>query len=916
MLSLRIRLLIPTLITALLMLGGIIYIALLQYDIFKHQADMDLNIHQAEFIAEIEQLSTSTKRLALALQQDWRTSDSLMLEDTDALLDLIIPFHEGLGFSLVNVYNDNGRVMGQAANPHRFGHHDDLLPYITQAQGQLLEKPLLTLYESELMLISLQFLKKNVHGVNATIAVGYKLDQSWLKALSQHKHNHLQVSLFYGDKEVSSEHQQVPHAEHEEVISDKKYHEVSFKVPHLLMSDLVFGVKIREDVYDSDSFWHHFSYLMASMLLFTTLMLYISHRLTTRTVNSLNTALQSAKKNAHELELSIKKAKQIAEELKASQARFQALADTSPNGVFQANAEGACVYVNQRWCEISGLDEKSSLERGWVTCLHPEDQEYLVQSWIDAVEHQHAWNEEGRLMRPDGETRWVLMGASLDINAQGEVNSFVGSVADITERKQMELELQTAKESAEMANHAKSAFLANMSHELRTPLNGILGYTQILQRERSFTSQQKDGIDLIHRSGEHLLTLINDILDLSKIEAGRMELYPGDFALGNFLNDIVEMFRVRAQQKSIELRYTSSSHLPDMIHTDEKRLRQLLMNLLGNAVKFTETGYVSLQVSYEVEAQILHVDIIDTGCGIPDDQLTEVFSPFRQIGSVLHKAQGTGLGLSITKRLVEMMEGEIGVESQVGQGSRFWLRIHAMPSTCSFKVHEEQELRYVTAYNTLDAEQYPYRILVVDDTEDNRIVARNLLKPLGFQVSEAVSGREAIDEARLLKPDLILMDLMMPVLDGFAATQCLRQDSRFKQTPIIAISASVFGEHVQASQEAGCTDFLPKPFKTQQLLACLEKYLDLTWVYEEHAPLAAVTDTTTATSEVCLSLEQAQQLLECAELGDIMEIQAYLDEWQKKEPGLQPTLDKLRVLAKDFDDESIANMMLDYVKKD
>jgi len=527
---------------------------------------------------------------------------------------------------------------------------------------------------------------------------------------------------------------------------------------------------------------------------------------------------------------------------------------------------------------------------------------------------------EGSLLQgpTDGHPAYILL-RCVD---QAQNTQFSSLSKEVTKQKialaklrHSQLALQQAKESAEAANRAKSAFLANMSHELRTPLNGILGYTQILQRERNLSLQQKDGIALIQRSGEHLLTLINDILDLSKIEAGRLELYPVDFNLGNFFNDVVEMFRIRARQKSIELRYLALSELPDNLHADDKRLRQLLMNLLGNAVKFTAAGYVALQVKYDFERQRLYVEIMDTGCGISADDLEKVFSPFHQTGSVLHKAQGTGLGLSITKRLVEMMDGHIGAESEQGKGSCFWFDVYAPIGNTTAKTNERLDLQHVCGYSATNGQIY--RVLVVDDTEDNRLVACNLLQPLGFEVREAFSGREAIDLARECKPDIILMDLMMPVLDGFAATQRLRRDEAFKHTPIIALSASVFNKHIKASQEAGCDDFLPKPFLVSQLLACLEKHLPLTWLYtmDEKVPLESV-PAHEAVTEKTLSAAHARQVLELAQLGDIMEIQSYLDDLATQEPGLQRTIDKIRALAANFDDTGIAKMMQAYCDKE
>jgi len=396
-------------------------------------------------------------------------------------------------------------------------------------------------------------------------------------------------------------------------------------------------------------------------------------------------------------------------------------------------------------------------------------------------------------------------------------------------------ELAEARDQALAANQAKSTFLANMSHELRTPLNGILGYTQILNRDKSLTTQQREGLNVIQRSGEYLLTLISDILDLSKIEAGKIELHPMEFHFGQFLKSIAELFQMRAAQKNITFIYEFSKELPIGINADEIRLRQILINLLSNAIKFTKSeGNVMFNVE-KVENKIRFA-VADTGIGIAPEDLPKIFLPFQQVGDVKYKTEGTGLGLAISKTLIEKMGGTLNVDSILGEGSTFWMDLDLPIAFGEIVATELTNKPMIIGYQSVKK----YKILVVDDKWENRSIIYNFLAPLGFEILEANDGQEGVEKAIKMHPDVILMDLMMPRMNGFDATRQIRGFPEMQKMIILAASASVFGHHRQESLAAGCNDFIHKPIREEILLEQLQKYLNLTWIYEPSELAASI----------------------------------------------------------------------------
>ncbi|MCW7755267.1 ATP-binding protein [Desulfobotulus sp. H1] len=408
----------------------------------------------------------------------------------------------------------------------------------------------------------------------------------------------------------------------------------------------------------------------------------------------------------------------------------------------------------------------------------------------------------------------------------------VALTATNTKLIRLNMELREAKKRADEASSAKSAFLASISHELRTPLNGILGYAQLLYRDgERLGTRDQERIQVIRQCGEHLLRMINDILDLSKIEAGKMSLILHPFHLSTFVQSTAGMARTRAREKGLSMEISVAECLPKTVIGDEHRLRQVLLNLLGNAVKFTERGSVSLRVS--TQKGLIVFEVADTGMGIQEEDLEIIFSPFSQVESVRRKPEGTGLGLSISQSLVRMMGGVIKVESSLGNGSRFWFAIR-LPQAPEKIPGEKNFSSYgdIIGYRRTDEGARPLSILVVDDGKENRTFLVELFAPLGFMMEEADCGTHALDSCRTSKPDLILMDLIMPGMDGFETTRRIHRLFDGDAPPVIAVSASATHDVREKCLDMGCAAFISKPVQIQELFEVLCRHLPLVWISE------------------------------------------------------------------------------------
>ena len=586
---------------------------------------------------------------------------------------------------------------------------------------------------------------------------------------------------------------------------------------------------------------------------------------------------------------------QAQDALRMSKKYVDDILDTMTNGLVVLDDRATIEKVNRATCQLLGCreDELIGARADRIFGLFSEATHAAAPApWRQDA----AQNAELALITRDGEVRTVAFASATMSDPHGDQSGdrqgtkIVCLLDDITERKQLIVQLTEAKRAAESATQAKTAFLANMSHELRTPLNAILGYAQMLADDDNLTGQQRDAVTTMRTSGEHLATLLDDLLDISKIEAERMELAPSEFHLGRFLDHLVAPFRMRCEQKGLSFQFEILSELPGVVRADERRLRQVLINLLGNAIKFTERGGVTFQVG--MHQGRVRFQVQDTGIGIAPEQCEEIFATFRRGQPSGQRVEGTGLGLAISRRLVELMGGGIGVNSTPGRGSTFWVDL-ALPAVSGWQ-------EPAAGHAQLRGYEGPRRkVLLVDDEPAYRAMLADYLQPLGFEIDQAANGEEALARCAAFHPDVVLMDLNMPVMDGIAATRALRERSEGEEVVIIAVSASAFDGDRDASLLAGCDGFLAKPIYLDALLSQLAAQLDLAWMRAEPRAASELPEVETCVWELPLA-EELAALLRMAQQGDVKALRDGVDRLEASNSAYAPFCEELRAWAKQY----------------
>lgn len=592
------------------------------------------------------------------------------------------------------------------------------------------------------------------------------------------------------------------------------------------------------------------------------------------------------------------------EELRLQTRYLRTLIDTLPMLAWLKDKENRFLVVNQALAtacshSVDDLVGKSGLDfwpREHAEAYDADDAEVMATG-------QRKIMEESFVDMRDGEI-WVETFKAPVLDEDGSVLGTVGIASDISDRKALETAREAALAEAERLARLRSEFMSRMSHELRTPLNGIMGYAQILLGESRENERQSVMLNVIQQSGEYLLNLINDILDFAKIEAGKQELSLSDVQLPRFLRNLASIITIKAEQKGLVFVCDIAADVPAGIRADETRLRQVLLNLLSNAVKYSERGKISLRVTV-LKPGRLRFEVQDSGIGIEREQLDTIFQAFEQAGDSLHRIGGTGLGLPISRELIRLMGSDIQVTSRIDEGSTFWFDLDAPAvEVCEDNMTDEQP---IVGYQGLRR-----RVLVVDDVNENRALLIDILSRLGFETFEATNGRECLDNAETQMPDLILLDMVMPEMDGLETARRLRRLPGFGQTPIIAVSASASGCDVAEAMKAGGNVFLSKPIDIKKLMGQLAVLLKLDWIYAlpetELSPQYRPNEPL-----VVPPLEEMNILHRLAQEGSMRDIIRQAAHLEELDPRYRPFAEQLRALAQGYQSKAILDLVERYI---
>lgn len=511
--------------------------------------------------------------------------------------------------------------------------------------------------------------------------------------------------------------------------------------------------------------------------------------------------------------------------------RYRNLANSIPHLLWKAHIDGSIEYVNQVWTEYTGLSLENSVGSGWQEAIQNEDLKNFLKSWIQAMGLQESFEIEARIRRSDGVMRWHWIRAVPEMKGD-TVNSWLGTCTDIEDRKKTEEQLLITQKIAVSANIAKTNFLANMSHEIRTPMNAILGFTELMLNPKQSNEQRLEWVSTIRRNGQQLLRIIDEILDISKVEAGRLGIESIEVNIVSLLSDLYSFLNLQACAKGLSLEFILQSQIPESILTDPTRIRQILINLIGNAIKFTEKGKIAVSIEWlpvkEANQGQIQIQVIDTGVGIDPSHMDRLFQPFAQVdNSTTRRFGGTGLGLALSRKLAQALGGDvILLQSTPNIGSTFQVfisteRVNGAKWTDKLDLQLSEDINEKVAVIKSSHMLDHMRILVVDDAPDNQTILGYFLEAEGAQVDFADNGNQGVEKALAGDYNLVLMDIQMPDIDGYEATQMLRKQGY--STPIIALTAHAMKEERERSLKVGCSEHLTKPIDRRKLVSMVDQ---------------------------------------------------------------------------------------------
>ncbi len=652
----------------------------------------------------------------------------------------------------------------------------------------------------------------------------------------------------------------------------------------------LFERRTNKAIEDSKAYLNKVEYLLIAAVLLFVLVILTTMRITSKRImqpliglqksmlglskNNLETAIpqMSHKDEVGDMISAVHIFKENNRALITSQQRIKLLLDSIGEGVIGVDQEGRITFVNPAACDTLGQEKESLISQNFTALL----KEHSFKEPAEHFELNFQSGDSGELRLKRGSKGYFFAEyVSTPIGEQEDGEEGVVFVfKDITERKKANRELREAKERAEAANYAKSLFLANMSHELRTPLNAILGFAKLLLKERSLAGKQKENLEAIHSSGNHLLNIISEVLEVAKLQAGKIEIVNTPFHLHEFIKNIVLIFANRARAKNLDFIVNDYSKLPLFIEADEQRLRQVLFNLLGNALKFTHQGAIELRCNYQ-KSQLVF-EVIDTGIGIKKRDLKLIFKAFEQIKSSSDFRQGTGLGLTISQKLVTLMGGKMSVESELGEGTHFRLQLYAAAAKngTNILINSENE-----NYVLCDEFNGKLKILIVDDIRENRSLLVQIVETFGFITLEADNGESALALLQEQSVDLILMDIQMPKMNGYEATRKIKADAALRATPVVLVSAHVFEDERAKALECGAESFIEKPVKEDLLVKELETLLEVKFISQKPTVEIETTD-----KESVISQEDREKIIAAANALDANTIEEILNNYRKSDP--------------------------------